>query len=567
MNRPRVLLSFLGIVGWILMLPIVALGSVWSGLRRMWQGRDVPPRSYGTWQSDNGDQFTRPARIEMPRTVEDVVHIVATRGSHRVRAIGSGHSFSPVALTDGILLDVTQLRLPGGAQVEPIDRRDVREGSPLRDEILYRVASGTTIRRLNCLLAKRGLAIINLGSYDAQTIAGAISTGTHGSGIAFGPIAEQVVSLDLVCERADHTARRVRIEPADGPSDPRRAPNGVELVQDDATFRAAVVSFGSFGVVTSYVMRLAKAFFLDERRESKPWSVVRAELEGRAFERHDHYDVYINPYARRVARGDHPADGRRCLVTTRRRLAEADPHGKDDRRRSPQTVLQSLPVVRFAAQWSVTMFTGVRRWLLDLGLESLVDARYVAPSHKVFHLGDVNKVNAYASELGLAVDTFTEVDGKPTPTYIAAVEAIFDIAEEQARRGRHFTSPISLRFTAASEQLLAMQHGRRTCMIELPLLVGTPGGHGLLKIVEERLHRLGSRPHWGQVYLHPTSDRVRALYGDSLDTWLARCLEYNHGAFDGLMTEALGLDGERRRRRPQREGGGKSGAEGGGGSA
>src|SRR5204862_3434128 len=102
---------------------------------------------------------------------------------------------------------------------------------------LVRVLGGTPIRELNDLLRAEGLALPNMGGYDAQTIAGVVSTSTHGSGLRFGPFPDLVRSLDVVVAGGE----ALRLEPADGPTDPTRfADERLRLVQDDRRFAGAV---------------------------------------------------------------------------------------------------------------------------------------------------------------------------------------------------------------------------------------------------------------------------------------------------------------------------------------
>ena len=112
-----------------------------------------------------------------------------------MRAVGSGHSWSDVALTTGYLLRPERLNRP----LEITGN-------------LVRVEAGMRLRELNRHLDDNGLALSNMGGYDAQTVAGVMSTSTHGSGIEFGPIADSVRSLDLVASGG----RVIRIERADG---------------------------------------------------------------------------------------------------------------------------------------------------------------------------------------------------------------------------------------------------------------------------------------------------------------------------------------------------------------
>jgi FAD/FMN-containing dehydrogenase len=151
-----------------------------------------------------------------------------------------------------------------------------------------------------------------MGGYDGQTVAGVLSTATHGSGISLGPICDFVRSIDLVASGG----RVWRIEPADGPTDGHayaaRHPDRT-LRQDDRWFDAARVAVGCMGVIHSAILEVGERYWLRERRTLRPWREVREALRsGEVLRRHRHFEVYISPY--RLGEEDD-----RCLVTTRPR--------------------------------------------------------------------------------------------------------------------------------------------------------------------------------------------------------------------------------------------------------
>src|SRR3974377_1280125 len=138
-----------------------------------------------TWQNWAGTATADPARRYWPRSVEAIADAVedAASAGLTVRALGSGHSFTPAGVTSGAALD-----LSGWTGIVSADTRTGRAT----------VRAGTTIRALNAALDTLGLAMPNLGDIDAQTISGAISTGTHGTGARLGGIATAVAALQLV---------------------------------------------------------------------------------------------------------------------------------------------------------------------------------------------------------------------------------------------------------------------------------------------------------------------------------------------------------------------------------
>jgi L-gulonolactone oxidase len=141
--------------------------------------------SAGEWVNWAGDQRCRPARIVRPAGRDELTEAIASAAEdgEKVRVAGSGHSFTEAALSDGTLI-----RLEGLGGVLDADR----------ESGLVRVGGGTVLADLNEELARLGLAMENLGDIDRQTIAGAISTGTHGTGAKLRNISAQVEGIELV---------------------------------------------------------------------------------------------------------------------------------------------------------------------------------------------------------------------------------------------------------------------------------------------------------------------------------------------------------------------------------
>jgi L-gulonolactone oxidase len=223
-----------------------------------------PQKSAVEWRNWAGDQRCRPATVELPGSMQEISEAIARATHHdrRIRVAGAGHSFSDVALTDG-----SQLRL------ERLDRvLDINRSSGL-----VRVQAGITIRELSGRLAGEGLAMENLGDIDVQSIAGAISTATHGTGVRLHNISAQVVELMLVL--------------ADGST--------LECSEDrdPETFRAARVGLGALGVIAEVTLQCVPAFTL--RGVDAP-AALEETLE--RFEElalgNDHFEFFVFPHSR-----------------------------------------------------------------------------------------------------------------------------------------------------------------------------------------------------------------------------------------------------------------------------
>jgi hypothetical protein len=474
-----------------------------------------------TWTNHTGNQSCEPLQLCTPENLDDVVELVdlATKERLTLRAVGSGHSWSDVALTDGLLLK------PHGLVGALEFGGTIRE--QWRNRHLVRVEGGMRIRELNEHLEQQGLALENLGGYDGQTVAGVISTSTHGSGLAYGPLSDSVRSLDVVTSGPDGP-RKLRIEPDNGPTEEMLRGEPWTLVRDDRLFYAAAVGMGCMGVIYAVTLEVRPKFRLKEIRKVTTWEEVCDQLpDGRELRETDHWELFVNPYA---GRGGH-----KCLVTTRTPI-EAGAHPDFDDRHRPliPDVLSSIPVITpFVLNAILDLGPEGTREALDFPIERMRDTNYTDRSYKVFNIGAANLVPAYSSEIGIPL-----VGDKP----LLAVQSIFEIAEKRARIGNAWhTSPFALRFVKESPCFMSMMHGVDTMMIELIMQKDTEGGFELLAEHEKALYKLGGRPHWGQVNVL-TGSSVHDLYPDGVKAWIAARDRLNYGGvFDSPFTQRVGL--------------------------
>ncbi len=481
-----------------------------------------------TWKNHLGNQRIDPLRIYEPRSIAEVREIVllARARGVNVRAVGSGHSWSDVALTEGFLLRPT-----GMTRVPSAEPDFVRDGWGERSgRRLVRFDGGARIREINAWLDANAIGFENLGGYDGQTIAGVTSTSTHGSGVSFGPLNDALRSLDVVV--GDGSVRR--IEPSDGPTDraafeahfgARRA-----LVQDDHVFNGVSVGMGCMGVICTAMVEVRERFFMREVRELHPWEKVRADLEdGGVLHRHEHYELAFSPYD-----DGYPYP---FLVTTRDPVG--DPRHRPWDKRMRNWLVEAAAVFPFTPHvinLLLDLRPGLAPAMLRGSVRSLVKDAYDAVSHKVFNIGVLNNLPAYSCEIGVPMD------GR----HIDAVETIFGVARERRELGQVYQSaPIALRFVKASPAYLSMMNGRDTMMIELIGLNGNDGGIELLKAYEEALYAFGGRPHWGHINtLSGSGDLVASMYPRLADWLDVRSVLDPDGVFDSPFTKRVGLSRE-----------------------
>ena len=270
------------------------------------------------------------------------------------------------------------------------------------------------LRDLNRLLDGKGLALSQMGGYDAQTVAGVMSTATHGSGIEFGPIADSVRSLDLVASGG----RLIRIEREDGPTDP--APSRGELRKDDDVFNAAVVGMGCLGVIYAAAIAVEPEYWLTEVRELSTWSQERERIPD-ALARQPPLRGLPQPLSGRRRRAPlhrlppqphhrSPAQARERpvappLVARARKSLEGDPLPRQPRARR---------AARHRAAAAPTSCSA-----------SCADNEYTGPSYKVLNIGAANLLPAYSSELAVPLDRYAE-----------AIDRLIEVAARHRELGR-----------------------------------------------------------------------------------------------------------------------------------
>jgi L-gulono-1,4-lactone dehydrogenase len=205
------------------------------------------------WTNWAGEQVCAPERIARPASEEELVQVVA--GAERVRVAGTGHSFTDIACTDGVLVDLSRM-----------DRVLAQEGG------LVTVQAGITLHQLGAELAARGLALENQGDIDRQTLAGALATATHGTGARFRNLSSRVEAVRLVT-----AAGKV-----------------VDLDEGDDLL-AARVSLGSLGAIASVTLRCVPRFTLRRVDEPRSLDETLARFDELA-DANDHFEFFAFPY-------------------------------------------------------------------------------------------------------------------------------------------------------------------------------------------------------------------------------------------------------------------------------
>ncbi|GAA5080482.1 L-gulonolactone oxidase [Thermocatellispora tengchongensis] len=408
----------------------------------------------------SGNQSATPAEVRAPASAREVARAVrdAAEAGMRVRMTGSGHSFTGVALTEGMMLRPD--RLTGVLAVED-------------DQVT--VAAGTTIRALNAELARRGLALANMGDIDAQTVAGAIQTGTHGSGRDSGGLADQVTALEMVL--------------ADGETVTVRAGGEAEIrdgVTERDLFDAARVGLGALGVLTAITFRAEPAFLLRHVRRPMPLGALLDDLDSLTAGS-EHLDFFWLPHTDT------------CLVK------------RNNRDRGPAS-----PPGAF------------RRWLDDEFLENTVfGAACAIGALAPAAIPAINRLSALALSQGAWVDAshralisvrrvrFLEMEyAVPREHLEQAIREVRDLIE---RRGWRIGFPVEVRVSPPGDAWLSTAYGRATGYVACHIYRPTPNP-AYFEEVEEIMTGLGGRPHWGKLHTRDAAylDKVYPRFADFL---------------------------------------------------
>lgn len=414
--------------------------------------------------------------IPRPRTREGLIEAIVAAaesepGEGRIKVAGSGHSFTPAALTDGTLLDIDNLD-----RVLDVDRSSG----------LVKVEGGIRLGRLNRSLDRHGLALENLGDIDRQTLAGAISTATHGTGAKFRNLSAQIEELEII--GADGELRTLS-----------------ERSDSDA-FRAARVGIGALGAIYSVTLRTVTNFRVDRTDRARPLAELLPVLDDFA-DGFDHFEFYVFPHSGTAL----------CRESTRT-FEPAKPRGY------AAEYAQEVIVENWMAAAAVQVARTVPAAIPSL---SRLASRGAGKSRKVDQ-----SFRVYASERRIK---FTEMElAVPRNVARQAVERVLEIAE-RPEYGVYF--PVEVRFVAADDAMLSPSFERDTTYIAVHHDTKADW-RPYFDAVAEALAEFGARPHWGKRH-ELAADRLAVLYPRYADFARVRAKLDPTGAFANSYTDRV----------------------------
>jgi L-gulonolactone oxidase len=403
----------------------------------------------GRWTNFAGDQACEPATFERPRDRAAVVRAVRSAASagRTVRAAGAGHSFNDCVLTGGALISIDRLD-----RVLDVDSRAGR----------VRVEAGITLGALNEALWDRGVAVANLGDIDAQSVAGAAATGTHGTGAAHPSLSASLHSVELV------TAGGEILE--------------LDADRDRDGLRAAQVGLGALGIVTAATIAVVPAFTLDAVETTASLEETLDRFD-ELIAGNDHFGLFAFPHADlAIVKASNAID-----TAPRPRLGAIE-------------WLEDVALTNYAF-WAICMLGRARPGLIP-ALNRIVTrlagtTRVRDRSYRVFR----TPRRVPITELEYAV---------PRAAAVEAVAAVRAVAESERFE---VPVPIEVRVARADDAFLSPAVGRDVCWIAVHQFARIHWER-YFRAVEEVLVGFGGRPHWGKRHF-----RTAATLRDAYPEW------------------------------------------------
>jgi len=389
-----------------------------------------------TWHNWSRAQTAHPQAFVQPATEAELVGVVrdaAARGQH-VKTVGAGHSFTPAAVTDGVLVNLDNLT--GLVHVD-------------KDAMEVTFLAGTRLRDIPGLLRPHGLALANQGDVDPQSLAGALSTSTHGTGVGFTGFAGMVQGLRIVtADGVVHDA---------GPGDP--------------LFECGRVSIGALGVLTQVRMAVVDTFILSAVEKAEPLGPVMENFTALAHEV-DHLEYYWFP-GTSVA---HVKRNTRHPLSDRDNVPGSVPRWKSviDDELVSNAAYGAMCRVMSVAPKTTGFFNRV-------SAGALAQREYADVAHDVF----VSKRRVRFNEMEYSVPL------ADAPEVLAEVHRAIDAC------GIPVGFPIEVRATAADDVPLSTAKGRESCYIAAHRY-HRDDYREFFRVLEPILVAAGGRPHWGK---------------------------------------------------------------------
>jgi L-gulono-1,4-lactone dehydrogenase len=403
------------------------------------------------WQNWSGLESAEPRQVLSPATAQEVAAAVvaAGEGGSTVKMVGTGHSFTGIASPGDVML--LPDRFSGIVGVD-------------RDAMTVTAYAGTRLERLNAELERRGLSLHNMGDIAEQTLAGAVSTGTHGTGGVTAGLAAQLEGFQLVTGTGEVLDASRSVNP--------------EL------FELGRVGLGALGILTTLTFAVEPAFLLEARERPMSWDEALASFDEMTADSH-HSDMYWFPHTDR-------------MLTKQNTRLDAD-------------VSQASPVGR------------VRRWVDDELLSNSVFGALTAVANRAPGvIPRMNQVSARALSARTYSDFAHRVFTSPRRVVFremeyavpraAGLEALREVRRVVDSSDWRISFPVEIRVAPADDIALSTAYGRDSFYLAFHThhrsdwRTHTAYLEGMESIMRDH----DGRPHWGKLHTRTAPDLAPA---------------------------------------------------------
>ena len=398
-----------------------------------------------TWKNWAGNQKSRPSIVEMPSSEADVIAVVkrAVSNRQRIKVVGSGHSFTGIAVPDEVMIDLSNLN-----QIVCTNL----------DHGLVTVQAGIVLSDLNKHLESQHLSMPNLGDVTYQTLAGAVSTSTHGTGLNRTGLAAQIDSFRMVTASGETIV--------------------CDRSQNAEIFHCGRVSLGALGVITEFTLKVVPAFNLRAVEQPVRIDDVLNNFS-RLIEENDFFEFYWVPHTK--------------WALTKANNVTLDPVDSPGRFRTWYNKM-------FLENYAFGVLCRIGRLFPQLIprlatiLPSTGRNEYVNISHRIF--SSKRLVKFYEMEYSIALDSLAP-----------ALREVMKMVDD---RGFRVSFPVEVRCTDGDDIPFSTSTGRRSAYIAVHMFKGSEYSD-YFAAVEAILRKYEGRPHWGKIHNLDASD-ISSLY-------------------------------------------------------
>jgi hypothetical protein len=432
-----------------------------------------------------------------------ITHAIQTGKS--LRAMGSSWSLSKVGVTDHELINTKNLRI--GFTIPASHISPGYSGDHTRLRFLE---CGYSIGEVNSLLFNDGLSLKACGSNNGQTLAGAVSTGTHGSAFKFGALPEFVVGIHLITGSSTQVYLQRASQPVVEPS--FAAALGAELRNDDMLFNAALVSFGSFGIIHGMLIETRPLFLLHAYRSFQPFdaglkqAISTLNFSGLSLPEPAsnlyHFQVYFDPNA-----GTPPEQVAVSVMFEAPWTTGYQPPAWDDAEPGPGA--SGLEIISAVLSAIPGPLTGLARPALSAMIKAhLKPYTAITGTFKDLFRGEKAEGKLFVSDIGIPLSR--------------SLDALSIALETYENFGTLLPMDCMMRFVKGTKALLGYTKFDPTCTLEIDA-TDTPKTREYANAVWTKLEeaRIPFTMHWGKFNWFLTPARVQSMYGANVQQWIA----------------------------------------------